>query len=44
MSLREKVRSPFHGFEPIPNRQRGWKKQETVDGDELVVIAIETTG
>ena len=29
---------------PIPNRQRAWKKQETIEGDELVVIAIQTAG
>ncbi len=42
--LRKQVRRPFSGFEPIPNRQKAWKKQETVDGDELIVIAIETAG
>ena len=38
------ISNPYAGFEPIPNRQRAWKKQEMIDGDELVVIAIQTAG
>jgi hypothetical protein len=40
--LRKQVRNPHTGFEPIPNRQRAWKEQDSIDGDELVVIAVRT--
>jgi len=42
--LRKQVRSPYTGFEPIADRHGAWKKQEIIDGGELVVIAIQTAG
>jgi hypothetical protein len=41
-ALRKQVRNPYVGFEPIPNRERAWCRKQTIDGVELVVIAIQT--
>jgi hypothetical protein len=32
----------YAGFEPIPNRKNVWQRTQTIDGSELVVIAIQT--
>lgn len=32
----------YAGFDPIPNRQNVWRKTATIDGDEIVVIAVQT--
>ena len=34
----------YAGFEPIPNRQNVWRRTQTIDDSELVVIAIQTDG
>ena len=43
-ALRKEVASSYAGFEPVPNRQRVWRKLVTIDGNELVVVAIQTAG
>ncbi|WP_063701771.1 hypothetical protein [Bradyrhizobium centrolobii] len=32
----------YAGFEPIPNRHNVWRRTQTIDGNELVVIAVQT--
>ena len=32
----------YAGFEPVPNRQNVWRRTQTIDDSELVVIAIQT--
>jgi hypothetical protein len=32
----------YAGFEPVPNRQNVWRRTQTIDDSELVVIAIRT--
>jgi hypothetical protein len=34
----------YTGFEPVPNRKNVWQRTQTIDGSELVVIAIQTDG
>jgi hypothetical protein len=40
-SLRQKVHL-YGGFEPIPNRENVWRNVQSVDGHDLVVVAILT--
>jgi len=42
VSVQKMVRNPFSGFEQTPNRRLVWKKQETIAGEELVVITVQT--
>jgi hypothetical protein len=32
----------YAGFESIPNRKNVWRRTQTIDDSELVVIAIQT--
>ena len=32
----------YAGFEPVPDRQRVWRRSQIIDDSELVVIAIQT--
>ncbi|QOZ29846.1 hypothetical protein [Bradyrhizobium sp. CCBAU 51753] len=34
--------SMYAGFEPVPNRKNVWRRTQTIDDSELVVIAIQT--
>jgi hypothetical protein len=36
------ARNMYSGFEPIPDRQHVWRRTQTIDDSELVVIAIQT--
>jgi hypothetical protein len=44
-ALRKKAsQTMYTGFEPVPNRQNVWRRTQTIDDSELVVIAIQTDG
>jgi hypothetical protein len=40
-ALRKNV-SLYTGFDPIPNRQSVWRNVQTVDGHDLIIIAVAT--
>jgi hypothetical protein len=43
VTLRKKAAQDMYaGFKPVPNRKNVWQRTQTIDGSDLVVIAIQT--